>query len=100
MDFGDCPRDFRIADASGHRAAARLRGAGTPPCQIKHRTDARTDPEQGRHETVVWIKRLREHAPLNGDKSAWRGISSDSVQLWKREREYEEDRSDHQAFEG
>ena len=29
-----------------------------------------------------------------------RRVSSDSVQLLKRERKYEENRSDHQAFEG
>jgi len=28
--------------------------------RVKHRIDARTDPEQGRHETVVWVKRLRD----------------------------------------
>src|SRR5271165_2456558 len=28
--------------------------------RVKHRIDARTDPEQGRHETVAWIKRLRD----------------------------------------
>jgi hypothetical protein len=28
--------------------------------RVKHWIDARTDPEQGRHETVVWIKRLRD----------------------------------------
>jgi hypothetical protein len=31
MDFGDRPRDFRIADAPGRRATARLRGAGIAP---------------------------------------------------------------------
>jgi tetratricopeptide (TPR) repeat protein len=28
--------------------------------RVKHRIDARTDPEQGRHETIDWIKRLRD----------------------------------------
>src|SRR5271166_643682 len=28
--------------------------------RVKHRIDARTDPEQGRLETVAWIKRLRD----------------------------------------
>jgi hypothetical protein len=28
--------------------------------RVKHRIDARTDPEKGRHETVAWIKRLRD----------------------------------------
>jgi hypothetical protein len=32
MDFGDRPRDFRIAGAAGHRAAAaRLCSAGAAP---------------------------------------------------------------------
>jgi hypothetical protein len=26
--------------------------------RVKHRIDARTDPEKARHETVAWIKRL------------------------------------------
>jgi hypothetical protein len=57
MDFGDCPRDFRIAGAAGHRAAARLRGE---LLRVKHRIDAQTDPEKGRLETMAWIKRLRD----------------------------------------
>jgi TIR domain/NB-ARC domain len=28
--------------------------------RVKHRIDARADPEQGRHETIDWIKRLRD----------------------------------------
>jgi hypothetical protein len=28
--------------------------------RVKHRIDARTDPEKARHETVAWIKRLRD----------------------------------------
>src|SRR6202162_2227165 len=28
--------------------------------RVKHRIDARTDPEKGRLETVTWIKRLRD----------------------------------------
>jgi hypothetical protein len=32
MDFGDRPRDLRIADAPWRRATARLRDAGTAPC--------------------------------------------------------------------
>jgi len=28
--------------------------------RVKHRIDARTHPEQGRHETIDWIKRLRD----------------------------------------
>jgi hypothetical protein len=28
--------------------------------RVRHRIDARTDPEKGRRETVEWIKRLRD----------------------------------------
>jgi hypothetical protein len=28
--------------------------------RVKHRIDARTDPEKARHETIDWIKRLRD----------------------------------------
>src|SRR5271166_5441577 len=28
--------------------------------RVKHRIDARTDPEKARHETIEWIKRLRD----------------------------------------
>jgi tetratricopeptide (TPR) repeat protein len=28
--------------------------------RVKHRIDARTDPEKGRRETVAWVKRLRD----------------------------------------
>lgn len=41
-----------------------------------------------------------ESAGLDLSDHGEEGISSDSVQLLKRERRYEEDRSDHQAFQG
>jgi tetratricopeptide (TPR) repeat protein len=34
--------------------------------RVKHRIDARTDPEKGRLETVTWIKRLRDMRRLVG----------------------------------
>src|ERR1700760_3901261 len=59
MDFGDRPRDLRIADTLGRRATTRLRGATIAQGQT-HRIDARTDPEKARQETIDWIKRLRD----------------------------------------
>ena len=58
MDFSDRSRDFRIADTPGRRAVAGLRDTGT--ASRKHRIDAQSDPEQGRHEAVAWVKRLRD----------------------------------------
>src|SRR5208282_3958568 len=38
-----------------------LRDCAVPELlRVKHRIDARTDPEKGRLETVAWIKRLRD----------------------------------------
>src|SRR5271166_1867473 len=38
-----------------------LRDCAVPELlRLKHRIDARTDPEKARHETVAWIKRLRD----------------------------------------
>jgi hypothetical protein len=39
---------------------------------VKHRIDARTDPEKARRETVEWGQAPTRHAPLSGDKGAWR----------------------------
>ncbi len=38
-----------------------LRDCAIPePLRVKHRIDARTEPEKGRLEAVGWIKRLRD----------------------------------------
>jgi hypothetical protein len=38
-----------------------LRNCSMPELlRVKHRIDAQTEPEKGRHETVAWIKRLRD----------------------------------------
>src|SRR5580693_5899118 len=37
--------------------------------RVKHRIDARTDPEKGRLETVAWIKRLRDMRRLAEKKA-------------------------------
>jgi hypothetical protein len=38
-----------------------LRDCAVPELlRVKHRIDARTDPEKARHETIDWIKRLRD----------------------------------------
>jgi TIR domain-containing protein/NB-ARC domain-containing protein len=37
--------------------------------RVKHRIDARTDPEKARHETVAWIKRLRDMRRLTETKA-------------------------------
>ena len=37
--------------------------------RVKHRIDARTDPEKARHETIDWIKRLRDMRRLAETKA-------------------------------
>ena len=37
--------------------------------RVKHRIDAQTEPEKGRHETVAWIKRLRDMRRLAETKA-------------------------------
>ena len=37
--------------------------------RVKHRIDARTDPEKARHETLAWIKRLRDMRRLTETKA-------------------------------
>jgi TIR domain/NB-ARC domain len=37
--------------------------------RVKHRIDARSDPEQGRHEAVAWVKRLRDMRRLTETKA-------------------------------
>src|SRR6202162_6370250 len=43
---------------------------GTALLRVKHRIDARTDPEKGRLEAVAWIKRLRDMRHLVGTTAA------------------------------
>jgi hypothetical protein len=37
--------------------------------RVRHRIDAQTEPEKGRHETVAWIKRLRDMRRLAETKA-------------------------------
>jgi hypothetical protein len=47
-----------------------LRNCSMPELlRVKHRIDAQTEPEKGRHETVAWIKRLRDMRRLAETKA-------------------------------
>ena len=50
-----------ISEARTRLGVVLLRDCAIPELlRVKHRIDARTDPEKGRLETVAWIKRLRD----------------------------------------
>src|ERR1700757_3246322 len=50
-----------ISESRTHLGVVLLRDCAVPELlRVKHRIDARTDPEKGRLETVAWIKRLRD----------------------------------------
>jgi tetratricopeptide (TPR) repeat protein len=50
-----------IAESRTRLGVVLLRDCAVPELlRVKHRIDARTDPEKARHETVAWIKRLRD----------------------------------------
>jgi hypothetical protein len=62
MDVGENPRDLRISNAIGERAAARLSRTGITT--YKTPDQRRTDPQKARRETVEWVKRLRDMCRL------------------------------------
>jgi hypothetical protein len=50
-----------ISESRTRLGVVLLRDCDVPQLlRVRHRIDAWTDPEKGRHETVAWIKRLRE----------------------------------------
>src|SRR6202162_1896519 len=50
-----------ISESRTRLGVVLLRDSAVPELlRVKHRIDARTDPEKARHETVAWIKRLRD----------------------------------------
>jgi len=50
-----------ISESRTRLGVVLLRDCAMPELlRVKHRIDARTDPEKARHETVAWIKRLRD----------------------------------------
>ena len=50
-----------ISESRTRLGVVLLRDCAVPELlRVKHRIDARTDPEKGRQETVAWIKRLRD----------------------------------------
>src|SRR5271165_6764456 len=50
-----------ISESRTRLGVVLLRDCAVPELlRVKHRIDARTDPEKGRLETVAWIKRLRD----------------------------------------
>ena len=50
-----------ISESRTRLGVVLLRDCAMPELlRVKHRIDARTDPEKGRQETVEWIKRLRD----------------------------------------
>jgi len=50
-----------ISESRTRLGVVLLRDCAVPELlRVKHRIDARTDPEKARHETVSWIKRLRD----------------------------------------
>jgi hypothetical protein len=50
-----------ISESRTRLGVVLLRDCAVPELlRVKHRIDARTDPEKARHETLAWIKRLRD----------------------------------------
>ena len=50
-----------ISESRTRLGVVLLRDCAVPELlRVKHRIDARTDPEKARHETIDWIKRLRD----------------------------------------
>jgi hypothetical protein len=50
-----------ISESRTRLGVVLLRECAVPELlRVKHRIDARADPEKARHETVAWIKRLRD----------------------------------------
>src|SRR4029077_2425393 len=50
-----------ISESRTRLGVVLLRDCSVPELlRVKHRIDARTDPEKGRLEAVAWIKRLRD----------------------------------------
>jgi TIR domain-containing protein len=59
-----------ISEARTRLGVVLLRDCAIPELlRVKHRIDARTDPEKGRLETVAWIKRLRDMRRLAEKKA-------------------------------
>ena len=50
-----------ISESRTRLGVVLLRECAVPELlRVKHRIDARTDPEKARRETVEWVKRLRD----------------------------------------
>jgi hypothetical protein len=59
-----------ISESRTRLGVVLLRDCAVPELlRVKHRIDARTDPEKGRHETIAWIKRLRDMHRLTETKA-------------------------------
>jgi tetratricopeptide (TPR) repeat protein len=59
-----------ISESRTRLGVVLLRDCAIPELlRVKHRIDARTDPEKGRLETVAWIKRLRDMRGLAEKKA-------------------------------
>src|SRR5260370_3464139 len=59
-----------ISESRTRMGVVLLRDCAVPELlRVKHRIDARTDPEKARRETIEWIQRLR-HMPRFGETKA------------------------------